>query len=1650
MTAGGSGSSASSPYSTGGGGTVLEHRYGATLLAAVLAGDPVTELGDDVVPRSVRFQASAISPVDDLVVESDDGGVVRRVSIGVRRAPELTRSDDTSVPLLRSYLRVVANHWAEVESGRWRLALAVASANPAVRQLRNLAVVARASSDSADFRARVEQPGVTNGQVRDRLVHLDALVAAAAAGLDLGTEVTAEGLTWQLLSVLRVRELRLEGVDETDRTQAVRSLRSVVADGTPAAADAVFTRLAELTGSYAPAGARVTELSLRRDLVGSALHRSPTYAGAWALLDRLDQRLREWTRTDLRDAAISLELDRAPARTALVADMAAAGSAGALVVTGEPDVGKSALTLRAAEQLAADGATVTAISMRDLPTTPLKLEALLDAPLTDVLAGGTTESTRLLVLDGAEVALEGRAVLLQEVTLAALRAGMGVVAVTRTDGVRRVSELLGRAAQVAGTTPPREHVVRPLTETEADRLTSTLPALHRLGRDDRSHWLLGRPGLVDLLLQSGVVPAPGDILSEADVFAAVWGGLVRRHEEFRAGEPTPDQRDEAMTALARHALLASGVTARPDPAALPALRSDGLLKSDGLPAAWRAGDEFASDLVRDFAVTRLLITGGWEVLATADAPRWAIRAVRLACQVLLRRGPDVGATWQDLQSVFSDLATRFGQRWAELPLEALLTLGDAQAALTMVWPQLTSDGGAGARTLVRLALQRYTNNGFGDPTILSPIVALTFQDATAAVQGRHWRTRGNGAQVGELVLAWLRGLIEAETGPLPLRQRVRDTILGAAPARYDEFAVEAIASLGPDLDAAAEAFLRGLTDPGQDLWPAVESVGGILGMAAHRSQLLLDLAEAYYIDRAVRRGWDHLDDGIRDHRVVPIPSRPAWHHGPFWWLLNQRPAEALALINRMLDHAAEMRVRERRYPGGPRTDADTLAPGLDLELPALGPRRYVGDGDVWAWYRGSSVGPYPCMSALLAVERFADHLVDTLHIPIDHVVNLLLRDCHNLAMPGLVVGLLVRHLELAGDLLDPWLTEPEVWYLEISRATHEGVLHVQGRDDADTAGRDHRRWSLHDVAAQMTLRAALAGDEARLTGLADVGDELLSRARNTLADADAADEQLASIEGWAATFHPKNYRAEQTHSGVVLQYQHPEPVATVLGPSLANIATTNAALRLGNTYAAADDRTAPVDTLLEDITLARKLAAAPPPGGRLFSDDPVAAVAAAALVAHTGGRADVPADDLLWAADVLLRAAADPETDFMSFAGSLYSRGADRSAAAALPLLLLPGMDGLDLDRDRIAAALHQCATSVFDEVRTMFAAACAPVWTAPCDAGPGGRCRHRVLWEASQAGLRDARLGGWDPDGQRRMPDPVTPPYGPAITATATDSLLVNHLVPPLAAAASARAAACVSAEADGLLAVLLDAHRRGTDHWAQEGYSGYEDNQRQLMARVLVSLAIEGKPGPLTEHVRLFASNADALQTLLRDLALLFTYDDAVRPELGVVWRQAMTAALDAVDAGADLVGDHHWDDWAIGELLPTPHVGVADLDPDGTLRGARAGWIAPDSIADLVGRWLPLAQGRPKAADAVVLLAKCGPTAWQVTTGLSWAEQVIDGRYDAFAKRCWYLADWLSALREAGLGTPDDTARWRRLVDGLAAAGDQRAAELQRLEE
>ena len=255
------------PYASGGGGTVLEHLYGAVLMSSLLIGDPITELGDDATPVSVRFQGRTLSPVDDLVVSGSARDEERRVSIGVRRAPDLTTSDKKTARLLAAYVQMVAERWEEGTAGRWRLYLAVAVPSPAVTQLRELTVIAGAATGEAGFRAEVGRAGRVDQGVRTRLVHVDALIGSAAkqagtaaAGIEPGV------LTWRVLHCLQVRVLRLEGGDVADRTHAVSGLRLLTADGTAAAGDDLFARIAELAGQYSSTGADVSADQLRADL----------------------------------------------------------------------------------------------------------------------------------------------------------------------------------------------------------------------------------------------------------------------------------------------------------------------------------------------------------------------------------------------------------------------------------------------------------------------------------------------------------------------------------------------------------------------------------------------------------------------------------------------------------------------------------------------------------------------------------------------------------------------------------------------------------------------------------------------------------------------------------------------------------------------------------------------------------------------------------------------------------------------------------------------------------------------------------------------------------------------------------------------------------------------------------------------------------------------------------------------------------------------------------------------------------------------------------------------------------------------------------------------------------------------------------------
>lgn len=248
--------------------------------------------------------------------------------------------------------------------------------------------------------------------------------------------------------------------------------------------------------------------------------------------------------------------------------------------------------MRTIQELKATGVAAVTLSLRDLPNSGLELEVLLGGRLKDVLGGMSVGRFRLLLIAGAESVLEGQGPLLNELATAALRAGLCVSVVTRIDGAKTVAQVLSDAMTSAGISGKvEEHEVQRLTSAEASQLTRMFASLARLQEEPRAAWLLGCPGLVDLLLRADAVDdLPGGPLSEADVFAVIWHHLVRESEVTHPGGPSPDARERALTSIAHRLLLPDDRGERPDARALPSLRSDGLLLAPGPTSAWNPAD----------------------------------------------------------------------------------------------------------------------------------------------------------------------------------------------------------------------------------------------------------------------------------------------------------------------------------------------------------------------------------------------------------------------------------------------------------------------------------------------------------------------------------------------------------------------------------------------------------------------------------------------------------------------------------------------------------------------------------------------------------------------------------------------------------------------------------------------------------------------------------------------------------------------------------------------------------------------------------------------------------------------------------------------------------------------------------------------------
>jgi hypothetical protein len=1546
-----------------------------------------------------------------------------------------------------------------------------------------------------------------------RLEQLQGLVRAALPSLGIGDphDDLVREHTWNLLRRLWVLMPEVEDPDTSDWADTQNRLMTVARGRNLVSAGHLLDRLETLAGQYGPSAATVDRTMLRRDVHGLLDDSGTRNRQAWELLEVLQGQARAAVRHHLGEGTATLRLDRTADREAV---LEAAEGTGALIVVGESGVGKSAIVLDAIAGAVDESAGETeaiCLSLRQLPESAFELVRALGCSLETVLSE-LSAPRRFLVVDGADAATEMRRDLFTYLVDAARASDLRLIAVTSADAASVVRDL---AVSRLGADAVFDHTVQGLDDRQLEEVAEAFPSLAQLVASPRPRELLRRLVVVDLLVRSEVSGLP---LSDVDAMRQVWTGLVRNHGRRDRG--LPDAREQVLLRLAERELAqrsAREVAGQLDASAVDGLRQDGLLRT-AAENPWQVVPEFSHDELRRFAVARVLLADGTlgQAVLEAGAPRWALSAARLACQALLDR-PDSASTplrgrFARLQAAFDDVVDAgHGARWADLPAEALLTLGDPGPVLADAWAELCEGDGTGLRRVIRLINQRHRDatTHLVDAVVAEPVVRLLLDGPSP------WR---RSEEVAKLLREWLIAVVardEPAGHVLRIRlreelvafcdeaeQRLREREEAAAAERAarvpddaerererlvreseritamigrgrrrrrdrqrvprevtDDTVLELFALLGPDLGESGEQILRRVArDAPRELDPALEGVltGKAIGSYGHG--LLTDLVEMYYIDEDEDGSGLH-EDGVRDHRWFGLGTpMAAWYRGPFFALWQTDFRRGVAVLNRLLNHAARARVRTLAGIGNPwsqLTDDEIDASSVELEI--TGERRaFAGDDQVWRWYRGTGVGPYPCMSALQALERFSDQLLSA-GIPPDRLVPILLEGCENLAMPGLVVGLLVRHLERAGSLLDPYLAEPFVWRLEFTRVVSEsGLLAASSEGLVEP---ERRRWSLREAATWLTVQA----DPARADELRAVGDQLVARAveieRQAGAepgdDGGSVDDRTqsvtftATVRNWASTLDRGRYRS-YTEGGITyIQSIPPEDVEAALQPGNEDLQRGQEATNLLWRHFArridGQERREPprAEELARDAEVAKALFEDPPAATPVGLWDMGAAVAANVLKGVLVRGLILPEEATQFAVGVILSVAegASPPNQF-EFEGSFFEQGADRSAARALPLLLLSSAarlrdasnreDGTPGDRRVLETGLR-LAQAIADETRLFLARGLDPVWHEPC--ATSGRCHHEVGLEIAIESMRDSVFGDWDVEAQRRRVERLEDPVAETLAGVTDDSIFVSRLDAAIrATGAAAVAETCVREQARQLLLTLLAAQRRGL--LAHEHHFDERGSHALVAARALLDLAATGDDDPLHQHIGAYADHSTAMESLLRALAAAAEENEIAAASARRVWPGVIRQVLALNRGGHRPFAGHYFGKAALAALVPRPTYGSSFMYWE--VSDEPLAWTDPLAWEAEIDAWVPVAVGQPECVDAMIGLVRPLPEAQQVAFGLPRVATLVNGDINTVSRQSYLLTDWLTGIRTAA-DQGGVLPAWQALVDALVVAGN-----------
>jgi hypothetical protein len=1010
----------SSPASRGAAGAYIEGELGALYLLALLTGNRAPGLPSARV-TSVRFQGVEQGfKLDDLIIMGVGTSGDTLLEIQSKRDIQFSPKD----PVYKDVaLQIASSTIGDVPAARHLFGIATQRTSRKISgAYQDVLGWARSAATADEFFTRLQATGVANDDMRK-------FVETTREHLAAGGVADENETIWRLLRRILILEFDFEASAPIARTYGLALARMALADEQVARAEALWSRLVDLSIQTGTRGGEINTAALKANLAEAdfKLAGEREYGPARARLAELAQN----TLSPIGTSVAGVTLPRLAAVAALDDGVETQRF---IVVRGDTGVGKSWVLRHYAERVAAN----SPIIVLDREATPpngwlylanaLGIPGSADAFLTDLAASGGA----YLFIDGIDMFDDaGRQRTISELLRAAgAIPGFTVIATARQTGARnaipwlddRILTALGGMHTVKVGALSDEEVA--ILTDQAPELRMLLDAGHPAAQLARNLYRLSR------LLRE---PSAASVRTEAGLAQLWWIGAD--------GAPTAEVRaaQRILRALATAALKGdAGIDLDEDSAArnhLLGARSLREVRPDRL--------DFNHDVLRDWAIGNYLAEDPSRLaefdLGGPVSPRVA-RGIEIAARLALETGKDASA-WLDLLAHLSPTSAHGSWR-----RQAILALVRSEIAIDLLEKSSTSLLAEGGALLTELSTTIVAVETQAAADI------ITLPDGSKVDLPRSYRTDVTGSSV--VVLRWVLDhgaevpmsaidavaeLVEIQIFFLKMlpslakrtarllfdwlcQLDLRDmpvTIAGfEGHTRWSGDAQQTInklrqmamllGSFAPD---ALKAYLTAITGDGdhhkmEELrqFSSVIAPVAPAELAAMVQVSLVDNTRGRRRDRVMRDAFSFADGDY----LPPSPAQP-----PFLDLLNAAPVEGLGLIRGLVDEAIAFHT-DGHEPG---------EDGITIDFGA-GPRFFP-----WSWTYGWSRGcgdEYAAASGLLALEAWSQKRLDD-GDPVEAVLADILGPKGSAAAYLLIaIDVLLSHGSVARVALAPFLASPQL------------------------------------------------------------------------------------------------------------------------------------------------------------------------------------------------------------------------------------------------------------------------------------------------------------------------------------------------------------------------------------------------------------------------------------------------------------------------------------------------------------------------------------------------------------------------------------------------------------------------------------------------